>query len=92
MKVPGWMMKLKRPGSLWGAVVGWVSICIGVLGLVLPVIPGLPFLVAGLFILSTRYWWASVCLKWLKRQMKKVSVQRMRRKEAVSDFVTTNSR
>jgi uncharacterized membrane protein YbaN (DUF454 family) len=92
MKVPGWIMNLKRPDSLWGTIVGWVCICIGVLGVVLPIIPGLPFLVAGLFILSARYWWASVCLKWLKCQMKKVSVERARRKEAVSDLVTTNRR
>jgi uncharacterized protein YqgC (DUF456 family) len=92
MTVPGWIMNLKRPGSLWGAVVGWVCICIGVLGVVLPIIPGLPFLVGGLFILSARYWWASVCLEWLKRQMKKISVLRARRKEAASDFVTTNRR
>jgi uncharacterized membrane protein YbaN (DUF454 family) len=90
MTVPGWVTNLKRPGSLWGTVVGWVCICIGVLGLILPIIPGLPFLFGGLFILSTRYWWASVCLEWLRRLMKKVSVARSRRKERAAKLVTTD--
>jgi Putative transmembrane protein (PGPGW) len=76
MNPPGWIMNLKRPGSLWGAVVGWICIGIGVLGIVLPIIPGLPFLFAGLFILSARYTWASFCLKWINRQTEKVSVLR----------------
>jgi uncharacterized membrane protein YbaN (DUF454 family) len=84
MKVPGWITNLKRPGSLWGSVVGWVCICIGVFGVILPLIPGLPFLLAGLFILSARYRWASVCLMWVRRQVRRVSVKRSRRKEAVS--------
>jgi hypothetical protein len=73
MNVPGWITHLKSPGSFWGAVVGWICVGIGVLGIVLPILPGLPFLFAGLFILSARYTWASFCLKWLKRQGRKVS-------------------
>jgi uncharacterized membrane protein YbaN (DUF454 family) len=90
MKVPEWVTNLKRPGSLWGAVVGWVCVCIGILGVVLPVIPGIPFLFAGLFILSARYYWASVCLQWLKRQVEKFSAQRARRKDVTSRVVTTD--
>jgi hypothetical protein len=90
MDAPGWITNLKRPGSLWGAIVGWVCVCIGVLGVVLPIIPGLPFLFAGLFILSARYTWASFCLKWVKRQTSKVSAGQSRRKEAASEPVTTN--
>jgi uncharacterized membrane protein YbaN (DUF454 family) len=88
MRVPGWITNLKRPDSLWGTVLGWLCVCIGVLGVVLPVIPGLPFLFAGLFILSARYRWASVCLNWLKRQARKVAARRSRRKEAVPELVT----
>jgi hypothetical protein len=73
MNVPVWITKLQRPGSLWGTIVGWVCICIGVLGILLPILPGIPFLIAGLVILSARYTWASFCLKWVKRQAGKVS-------------------
>ena len=80
MQVPAWITHLKRPGSLWGSIVGWLCIAVGVLGLVLPVIPGIALLAAGLFILSARYRWASFCLKWLKRELKKVTARRLQRK------------
>jgi uncharacterized membrane protein YbaN (DUF454 family) len=81
-----WATKSEKAGPLWRTVAGWLCVLAGVVGLVLPVIPGIPLLVAGLIVLSTRYRWASVCLKWLKRQMKKVPVEKLRRKEtAVSD-------
>jgi hypothetical protein len=59
--------------------------------MVLPVIPGIPLLIAGLFILSARYVWASYCLKWVQRQASKVSACRSQRK-ADADLVTTNRR
>jgi uncharacterized membrane protein YbaN (DUF454 family) len=90
MHVPGWIMNLKRPGSLWGTLVGWVCICVGVLGLVLPVIPGIPLLVAGLFILSARYRWASVSLHWLGRWVTKISSRKAPHKQEVSELVTIN--
>ena len=88
MTVPGWITNLKRPGSLWGAIVGWFCLLLGVLGLVLPVIPGIPLLAAGLFILSARYVWASYCLKWVHRQARKLSARKSHRKDV--DLVTTN--
>jgi hypothetical protein len=90
MNVPGWITHLKRPGSLWGAVVGWFCISIGILGVVLPIIPGIPFLIAGLVILSARYVWAAVCLRWLKRKARAVSACVSRRKEADSSVTSTN--
>jgi hypothetical protein len=90
MNVPGWITHLKRPRSLWGTVVGWLCVCIGVLGIVLPIIPGLPFLAAGLFILSARYVWAAVCLRWLKRKARSASAYVSRRKEADSNVASTN--
>jgi uncharacterized membrane protein YbaN (DUF454 family) len=92
MRVPGWITNLRQPGSLWGTVVGWACICVGVLGLVLPVIPGIPLLIAGLFILSARYVWASYCLKWVQRQARKVSARRSHPKKTDADLVTTNRR
>ena len=88
MNVPGWITNLKRPGSLWGAIVGWFCLLLGVAGLVLPVIPGIPLLAAGLFILSARYVWASYCLKWVQRQATRVPACKSQRKDA--DLVTTN--
>jgi hypothetical protein len=90
MQVPGWITHLKRPGSLRGAIVGWFCLLLGVAGLMLPVIPGIPLLAAGLFILSARYVWASFCLKWVQRQAEKLSARRSRRKEAGADLVTGN--
>jgi hypothetical protein len=86
MNVPGWITNLKRPGSFWGAVVGWICVAIGVLGIVLPILPGLPFLFAGLFILSARYTWASFCLKWVKRQTTKVSALRSQERAGPESF------
>lgn len=60
----------KAPASLWRTVAGWALIGVGVAGLVLPIIPGIPLLVAGLIALSAQYKWASRCLAWLKQQKK----------------------
>ena len=90
MKIAGWIINLKRPGSLWGTELGWVLVCVGVLGLILPVIPGLPLLAAGLFVLSTRYRWAAVCLKCLKRKVKQISGRRLGRKGTAAPLVTSN--
>jgi uncharacterized membrane protein YbaN (DUF454 family) len=73
MKVLDWLTNPKKPATLWRTALGWVCVGVGVLGIVLPVIPGLPFLIAGLVVLSTRYRWAADCLQWVKRQARKVS-------------------
>jgi uncharacterized membrane protein YbaN (DUF454 family) len=38
-------------------VTGWLLTIGGIIGLVLPILPGLPFLLVGLSILSKRYGW-----------------------------------
>ena len=48
-------MAIKRVAKL---VVGWSLIVLGFLGLFLPVLQGILFLLAGLIILSTEYTWA----------------------------------
>lgn len=35
-------------------ILGWALMAVGILGLLLPIAPGIPFLMAGLAILSTR--------------------------------------
>lgn len=79
MKALGWITNRDKPGTLWQAVAGWVCVVTGVLGLVLPIIPGLPLLVTGLVLLSARYRWASDCLQWVKRQAQAVRSFRGRR-------------
>jgi len=52
------------PGSLWRTAAGWMLLLLGVAGLMLPILPGVPLLIAGLVMLSTEYTWAR---KWLRR-------------------------
>jgi len=37
---------------------GWAFILAGIAGLILPILPGIPFLLVGLVILSSEYLWA----------------------------------
>jgi len=39
-------------------VLGWILLLVGVIGLFLPLLPGIPLLIAGLVILSREYEWA----------------------------------
>lgn len=52
-------MKLRgRPAfSLWRSVIGWTCLALGVLGMILPLAPGIPLVIAGLAILSTQHRW-----------------------------------
>ena len=56
----------KRMASLGRKVGGWVLVVLGIAGCVLPVIPGIPLLLAGLALLATEYAWAKVALARLK--------------------------
>lgn len=60
-----------RP-SLWKKIAGWACVLIGVAGIVLPIIPGIPFLVLGLGMLATQHRWARALLTWGKRRFRKV--------------------
>lgn len=50
-------------------VVGWICVLIGVSGIILPILPGIPFLVAGLALLSTEHRWVRRLLVWTKRKL-----------------------
>jgi hypothetical protein len=63
-------------GSLWRTAGGWTLLVLGVAGLVLPVLPGVPLLFAGLVMLSTNYPWARTCLRRLKLWMRKLNRHR----------------
>lgn len=48
-------MRAKR----WAVLIaGWSLIAVGLVGLVLPILPGILFLVIGLLLLATEYAWA----------------------------------
>ena len=46
-------------------VTGWLLTIGGIIGLVLPILPDLPFLLLGLAILSKRYGWVQWVRTWL---------------------------
>jgi hypothetical protein len=75
------LAKLKQPVSLWRTAVGWALVCAGVIGMILPVIPGVPLLIGGLVILSARYRWAAVGLRWAKRKARQVAARATRAKD-----------
>ena len=58
-------------GSLWRMIVGWFCIAAGLLGLILPIIPGIPLLIAGVVTLSTQHRWARALMLWAKRRYRK---------------------
>jgi hypothetical protein len=45
-------------GSRWRNAGGWIFVILGVAGLLLPVLPGAPLLIAGLVLLSADHSWA----------------------------------
>ena len=53
--------------------VGWIFILIGIVGLFLPILQGVLFLLIGLMILSTEYVWAHHLLRRIRQRFPKVS-------------------
>lgn len=41
--------------SLWRQVIGWTLIAVGIIGLIIPVMPGWPFLGAGALMLASYF-------------------------------------
>jgi uncharacterized membrane protein YbaN (DUF454 family) len=54
-------------------VVGWAFILLGIVGLFLPILQGILFLLIGLLILSTEYVWAHHLLNKLRARFPKIS-------------------
>ena len=61
--------KFKRAAIL---VVGWAFILIGIVGLFLPILQGILFIVIGLVILSAEYAWANRLLTKLRNRFPKI--------------------
>ena len=54
-------------------IAGWTFILLGVIGLVLPFLQGVLFIIVGLIILSSQYVWARVLLSKLRKRFPKIS-------------------
>jgi len=47
---------------------GWTLVLVGIIGLILPVMPGWVFLIPGLIILSDYFAWARRLTEWAKKK------------------------
>jgi uncharacterized membrane protein YbaN (DUF454 family) len=54
-------------------IVGWCFILLGIVGLFLPILQGVLFLLIGLIILSSEYVWAHHLLSKLRQRFPKIS-------------------
>ena len=65
-------------------VVGWVFIVLGVIGLFLPIMQGILFIIIGLTILSTEYVWAHHLLAKLRARFPRIASYSDRAREKAS--------
>jgi uncharacterized membrane protein YbaN (DUF454 family) len=54
-------------------VLGWVLLGLGLVGLFLPLLPGILLLMTGLFVLSREYAWAGRLMKGLRSKFPELS-------------------
>jgi uncharacterized protein len=78
--------KMKR---LLKLTAGWFFIILGILGLFLPFLQGILFLIIGLFILSQELPWAARLLEKLKQRFPKITHQMHQAEEYVKKFLHT---
>ena len=64
--------RIKRVAVL---ALGWLFILLGIVGLFLPILQGILFLLVGLLILSSEYVWAHHLLEKLKRRFPRIATQ-----------------
>jgi Putative transmembrane protein (PGPGW) len=58
-----------RGPSIWRKLLGWSCVILGIPGLILPIIPGIPLLVLGIVLLASQHLWAHNALEWAKRRL-----------------------
>lgn len=75
---------LKRIGVM---VLGWGFILVGFVGLFLPVLQGILFLLIGLFILSSEYVWAHHLLEKLKARFPRIAAHFDRARERAEHWL-----
>ena len=56
--------------SLLRTIAGFVLALVGIIGLILPIMPGWIFLIPGLGLLAERYGWAKRLVAWAKQKAK----------------------
>ncbi len=61
---------------------GWAFLVLGAAGLVLPVMPGIPLVAAGLIMLSSDYPWARTLLRRTRKWIRKINLYRSRKMTA----------
>ena len=73
-------------------VAGFMLVCIGLAGLLLPVLPGWVLIIAGFAVLSREYYWAHSCLAFCRRhaakggtKLRTAAARRRNRKMALDD-------
>lgn len=59
----------------WRVCLGWFFIVLGILGIFLPILQGVLFLLIGLGLLSTEYVWARRLLEKLRARFPKLSTK-----------------
>jgi len=59
-----------RKPSIWRKLLGWACVILGLPGLILPIIPGIPLLVLGIVLLAGQHQWAHNVLEWAKRRFR----------------------
>jgi uncharacterized membrane protein YbaN (DUF454 family) len=69
---------------------GWTLLAAGIAGCILPVIPGIPLLLAGLLILAQDYLWAKSALGKTKRWA--VHVRRRARAKRAANIVRSSQK
>ena len=56
--------------SLVRTITGFLLVIVGIVGLILPIMPGWIFLIPGLLMLGERYVWARRLAEWAKQKAK----------------------
>lgn len=54
--------------KLLAVLLGWALVALGAIGIILPILPGIPVLLVGLFILSSEYVWAHQLLERIRER------------------------
>ena len=61
--------------SLLRTVGGFVLVVVGIVGLILPIMPGWIFLIPGLGLLAERFDWAKRLVAWAKQKAKTAAIR-----------------